>query len=346
MCIRDSNAPVPSEVEALMKKSGTWEDVYGFYAPEYFTAYHIARYIDGIALAAREVTALPFYVNTWLQEMHNQVPGIDYPSGGPVSRTFPLFKMATPHIEALAPDIYLQEFQTVEALHQTYSSMGNPYYLPETLFSELAMVNAIRGIVKYGLCGVHVFGIDMVIDEQENIRPVAQGAVAGAKILSAMRPLIEKDQGSPRLFAVGQYDGASEQYIDFGNYIGSVRFKKDLGDWMKKPGSGLDALLGKPAPIRGMGLIWYNGTNEFYMAGTGWRLMLFPKTNSIRTTNATHSDDFLNQRSQAFLTVEEGVFDEDGVFCPNFRRNGDEADYGFGVELTNGVLHVVMDETF
>lgn len=115
---------------------------------------------------------------------------------------------------------------------------------------------------------------------------------------------------------------------------------------MKKPGSGLDALLGKPAPIRGMGLIWYNGTNEFYMAGTGWRLMLFPKTNSIRTTNATHSDDFLNQRSQAFLTVEEGVFDEDGVFCPNFRRNGDEADYGFGVELTNGVLHVVMDETF
>lgn len=340
------NAPVPSEVEALMKKSGTWEDVYGFYAPEYFTAYHIARYIDGIALAAREVTALPFYVNTWLQEMHNQVPGIDYPSGGPVSRTFPLFKMATPHIEALAPDIYLQEFQTVEALHQTYSSMGNPYYLPETLFSGLAMVNAIRGIVKYGLCGVHVFGIDMVIDEQENIRPVAQGAVAGAKILSAMRPLIEKDQGSPRLFAVGQYDGASEQYIDFGNYIGSVRFKKDLGDWMKKPGSGLDALLGKPAPIRGMGLIWYNGTNEFYMAGTGWRLMLFPKTNSIRTTNATHSDDFLNQRSQAFLTVEEGVFDEDGVFCPNFRRNGDEADYGFGVELTNGVLHVVMDETF
>ena len=40
------------------------------------------------------------------------------------------------------------------------------------------------------------------------------------------------------------------------------------------------------------------------------------------------------------------MFDEDGVFCPNFRRNGDEADYGFGVELTNGVLHVVMDETF
>lgn len=339
-------APVPGEVETLTGKSGTWEDVYGFYAPEYFTAWHIARYIDDLAVAAREITSLPFYVNAWLQEMHNRVPGIDYPSGGAVSRTFSLFKAATPHIEALAPDIYLQEFQTVEALHQTYSSMDNPYYLPETLFSELAMVNAIRGVVRYGLCGVHVFGIDMAIDEQENIRPVAQGAAAAMKILSAMRPLIERDQGTPRLFDVGQFDGASEQYIDFGNYIGSVRFKKDLGDWMKKGGSNLDALLGRAAPLRGMGLIWYNGKDEFYMAGTGWRLMLFPKTNSIATTNASHSDDFLNQRSQAFVTVEEGAFDENGVFRARFRRNGDEADYGFGVEADGGVLHVVMDADF
>ena len=82
------------------------------------------------------------------------------------------------------------------------------------------------------------------------------------------------------------------------------------------------------------------------MAGTGWRLMLFPKTNSIATTNASHSDDFLNQRSQAFVTVEEGAFDENGVFRARFRRNGDEADYGFGVEADGGVLHVVMDADF
>jgi len=339
-------APVPNEVAALAEGSGSWEDVYGFYAPEFFTAYAVARYIDALAEAARAVTALPFYVNAWLQEMHNQVPGVDYPSGGAVTRTFALFKKATPHVEALAPDIYLQEYRTVEALHQTYSSMENPYYLPETLYSELAMVNAIRGVVEYGLCGVHVFGLDMMLDEQENLRPIARGAAAAMQILRSMQPLIEKDQGTPRLIAVGQYDGASEQYIDFVDRIGSVRFKKDLGDWMKKSASGLDALLGKPAPIRGMGLIWYNGTDEFYLAGTGWRLMLFPKADSVAATSAAHSDDFLNQRSQAFLTVEEGQFDENGVFCPRFRRNGDEADYGFGVEPENGVLHVVMDTAF
>ena len=190
-------APVPAAVAELTGKTGSWEDVYGFYAPEFFTAYAVARYIDALAEAARAVTPLPFYVNAWLQEMHNQVPGVDYPSGGAVTRTFALFKKAAPHIDALAPDIYLQEFQTVERLHRTYSSMENPYYLPETLYSELAMVNAMRGVVEYGLCGVHVFGIDMMLDEQENLRPITRGAAAAMQILSNMRPLIEKDQGTP-----------------------------------------------------------------------------------------------------------------------------------------------------
>ena len=99
-------------------------------------------------------------------------------------------------------------------------------------------------------------------------------------------------------------------------------------------------------PVRGKGVICYEGQGTFYLAGSGYRLMLFPKKRIEWATNAAHSADFLNQRCQPFLSVEEGHLDEECKFSPVVRRNGDEADYGFWVTPDVGVVRVRLDKAF
>lgn len=194
--------------------------------------------------------------------------------------------------------------------------------------------------------------MDMMCLPDGTITEYFKEAADGMLVLKEMKPLIEKYQGTEKLYAVAQYEGMSEKFIDFGDYIGSVRFSDRNCDLMaKNTDRNMDNRHGSlfaPAgpPVRGKGIICYEGHGEFYLAGSGWRLMLFPKKHVEWATNAAHSADFLNQRCQPFLSVEEGHLDEDGKFTPAVRRNGDEADYGFWVTPDVGVVRVRLDEAF
>lgn len=340
--------PVPEEVAQYAGKGGSWEEVFGFDADEFFTSYWIGAYIEQVVLAGRTVTALPLYTNVWLGEMHNRVPGIDYPSGGAVCKTIPVFRLAAPHLQTISPDIYLQDQQTWNELNRAYQDGVHPYYIPELLPSGLSVGRAMNAVVHHGLCGVHLFGIDMITDREGNVIPRMQEVADGMRTLRAMEPLITRYQGSGKLYDVLQLEGMSEQYIDFGNYIGSVRFDSTNGDPMAKK---TDRVMDNRHPAalaeerRGKGLIWYDGKGTFYLAGNNYRLMLFPKKQVTRTTSTIHASDFLNQRCQYVLSVQEGDLDQECVFTPRVRRNGDEADYGFWVTPDIGVLRVEMDTT-
>ena len=141
----------------------------------------------------------------------------------------------------------------------------------------------------------------------------------------------------------------SEQYIDFGDYIGSVRFASKNGDLMAK---NTDQTMDNchfalpDDPRRGKGIICYEGNGRFYLAGSNYRLMLFPKDHVVCSTSPAHSGDFLNQRTQPFLSVCEGRFDASGNYQVSGRRNGDEADYGFWVTPDVGVVRVEMNSDF
>ncbi len=344
--------PVPEPVEKYAGKGGTWEEVFGFDGAEFFSSYAIARYIDEIVVAAREITKLPIYTNVWLGEMHNRIAGVDYPSGGAVTKTIELFRIGAPHLDAIAPDIYLQDQETWDVLNEVYQDGVHPYYLPESIPGALSITRSMQAVVENGMCGVHFFGVDMMCLPDGTITEYFKEAADGMLVLKEMKPLIEKYQGTEKLYAVAQYEGMSEKFIDFGDYIGSVRFSDRNCDLMaKNTDRNMDNRHGSlfaPAgpPVRGKGIICYEGHGEFYLAGSGWRLMLFPKKHVEWATNAAHSADFLNQRCQPFLSVEEGHLDEDGKFTPAVRRNGDEADYGFWVTPDVGVVRVRLDEAF
>lgn len=340
---------VPAQVAELAGKEGTWEDVFGFDGAECFTAYSIACYIDQIVQAAKEITKLPLYTNVWLGEMHNRIAGVDYPSGGAVTKVIELFRLGAPHLDTVSPDIYMQDQKTWQGLNAAYADGVHPYYVPELLPGPLAATRAIQAVVENGLCGVHFFGIDLFIMPDGTITERFSEAAQAMGTLCTLKPLIEKYQGTDKLYAVAQYEGMSEQYIDFGDYIGSVRFDNRNRDLMAKNTDRVmdnRHFMNPASETRGKGIICYEGEGQFYLAGSGYRLMLFPKKNIEWATNAAHSADFLNQRCQPFLSVEEGYLDEEGNFYPMIRRNGDEADYGFWVTPDVGVVRVRLDPAF
>src|SRR5690606_28717858 len=54
------NSPVPETlVKKLGLKAGTWPEVFGQDADEFFHAYHIAIYVDEIAAAGKAIKPLP-----------------------------------------------------------------------------------------------------------------------------------------------------------------------------------------------------------------------------------------------------------------------------------------------
>lgn len=355
--------PVPEEVSAYLGKNGTWEEIFGVDGAEFFSAYHVARYVDSVTAAGKQILDLPMYVNVWLGEMYSRIPGANYPSGGATTRVFAFWKHFAPHLDAIAPDIYLADYKTADDLFRTYTSEGNIFYLPESMPTPLSMINSYRAVAEYGLCGIHTFGIDMFAMIDALNTPAAQsmlndpmfkqlvpmmGEIMGSfKILENFKPLIEEYQGTGKLYAVGQYDGQANQFIDFGDYIGSVRFLNSIGNLLPSSGdSNMDCrhMAAMYPGYRAKGFIVYKGNGEFYLAGDAYRLMLFPKKDIVELTSAVHAGDFLNQRSQGYVTVTEGFFTPEGAYVPTIRRNGDEYDYGLWVTNDIGVLHVQMDE--
>ena len=107
---------IPADAAEFIGADGTWEETFGFYAAEFFTAYHIAHYIDDIAEAGKRVLDLPMYINVWLGEMYAHIPGTNYPSGGAVTKTFRFWKHLLKHVDAIAPDIYVSDYREVEVL--------------------------------------------------------------------------------------------------------------------------------------------------------------------------------------------------------------------------------------
>ena len=59
---------VPEElVKALKRGPGTWKEVFGPDADEFFAAYSVATYINEVAKSGKAVYNLPMYVNAWLR---------------------------------------------------------------------------------------------------------------------------------------------------------------------------------------------------------------------------------------------------------------------------------------
>ena len=328
------------------RTEGTWEEVFGFHAAEICTAYAFAVYINSISAAGKREYAVPTYVNVWLGEMYNRVAGIDYPSGGATSRVLDLWKRFTPDIDALCPDVYYNDYLMYGDICEKYAGPDNPLYIPESGATAMNAVNTFRGIVEFGLCGIHCFGIDSLIDPEGKFKPGVQEYANMVRIVRAAAPLIQKYQGTGRLYAVTQYEGSAFDYIDFGDFIGRVVCTNPLGDaYASDTRPYMDAAHTEEEhyKVRGKGLIVYEGNGSFYLAGEGFRLNLIRKDTIEGMTTGVRTSIFQNLRHQEYLEVEEGHFEADMRFVTDRLRTGDECDHGLWVHSDVGIVHALLE---
>ena len=86
-------------VKARGAKAGTWNEVFGKDADEYFHAWAVAQYIGEVAAAGKKEYPLPMYVNAALRDPFNPGPPGGYASGGPTDNVISIYQAAAPAID-------------------------------------------------------------------------------------------------------------------------------------------------------------------------------------------------------------------------------------------------------
>ena len=328
---------VPEQlVKALGKKPGTWAQVFPGDADEMFQAWTQARYIDAIAEAGKHELNIPMYCNVWLAYPPAELPerripiaGIGYPSGGPVQKMLPLWKIAAPAIDAIGPDMYSSNTDFYLKTIDTYNRPDNPLFIPETGqgddFAPFFFAALGRGAV-----GFSPFGIDWT--EGANPGWVPKDHAENYALIGPMDRVIARLEFEGRVETAVEAAGGPEQELLFSGKTESAEVEKPgaadellggplslanatvplseagtpatraadaAGDWIADIRFGFPQRDGQPAPgtknHMGRVLIAQLGPNEFLLTGVDA---------SIRF----HRPGFLSGIRMQILTAEQGYY--------------------------------------
>ena len=235
----DFERPVPSDLLAKMRaagqgrvhdlwqaaggaESGSWAQVFGRDGGELMTAYSIATYIDRLAEAGKAILDVPMYVNVWLGEGGWRIPGETYPSGGAVAKVLDIYRWCAPHIDLIAPDIYIADSRGYEAMCAAYSrrritrslsrNRRRAGPMPGTCSAPSPTIDAI---------GYAFFAAEQVLAEDGSVRPEARMLVESFQSVAAALPLILQYQGTGRMHAIVQEENQAAQTLDLEGYIGA-----------------------------------------------------------------------------------------------------------------------------
>ncbi|SIN68995.1 DUF5597 domain-containing protein [Chitinophaga niabensis] len=295
------SAVPPKLLQQLGKQSGTWQEVFGVDAPESFSAYHIARYINEVAEGGKQEYALPMYTNAWLREHRFQRPG-DYPSGGPTSNMLHIWKATAPNMVLLAPDIYQNNLAAIDDLCTKYSGPDNPLFIPETGKGPDFARYHFHMLGNYDAMGVAVYGIDPFSadphDERrkEKLDDKFAGIAANYRLLRGALNEVIALQGTGRLKAVIEEHNRPDQLVNFKGY--DILFSYGFPTWKKDRSPSGRALVAQLAD------------NEFLLIGFDAKFQFRPTYGS-------------GAQSAEIVAVEEGYYDE-GKWVRKRFWNGDE----------------------
>jgi beta-galactosidase GanA len=336
--------PVPAAVLAHQPPpagrpaQGSWPEIYGDYADEYFHAWAIASYIEEIAKAGRAVLDLPMYVNNALRDPGD--PGqpappwkADFASGGPTYDVLGIYKAVAPHIDLAAPDIYMPASSKVKATLERFQQPGNPLLVPE-MGNAAGYARYIWAILGRGALGVAPFGIDYAnysnyplgspYTDKRMVEPFAQ-------VYAAFAPM----QGpwarwafEGRTHGVAEGDDRAPQTMALDGWSATVSFREfQFGErqWLADKN---DHPAGTDTPNGGLALAQI-APDEFVIVGQRARIKL-----SASGANAG--------KPGMYAHVEEGHFGPDGRWIMERNWNGDQTDYGLNLPAAPTVLKVRM----
>lgn len=323
--------------EGADQKVGNWPGVFGQAAGEMMTAWSIASYIDAIAQAGKAVYNIPMYINVWLGEQGWRIPGENYPSGGAVGKTLDIYKWFTPHIDLVAPDIYVSDDRGYQTMCALYARADNPLFVPESAPGGSNAWNIFRALGDYDAIGYAFFAVEHILAEDGSIRPDHTLLVDSFRCAAAAIPLLLQYQGTKKIHTIVQEENLRAQTLDLEGWLGLAEFGEFYRDWRHRGHL-------PPEQQRGRGLVIQASRNEFYLVGGGYRLVLRPILPPEQQLDISVARDHLLHCLAHYASVEEGHFEAPGLFVVDRRRNGDEIDNGVWVEPDTGVVRVVMTE--
>ncbi len=269
------------------KETGTWTEVFGksLGADEIFMAWNYARYIDQIAEAGKAEYPLPMFVNAWIVQPEDKKPG-DYPSGGPQAEVHDIWRAGAPHIDLLAPDIYLPNFAEICA---SYSRSGNPLFIPESFAGERGAANVFCSVGQHNAMGYSPFGIDSRVTDPEN-DPLPKAY----HVLSQLVPQILEGQAKGKIVGVMLSKEKPGEKFELGDYTLAVELRQQRRL--------------TTVPDLAYGLIISVEPDEYIVAGNDIQITFFPNTQVLPMAG--------------LASVYEGEYVK-GKWVPGRKLNGD-----------------------
>jgi len=323
-------ATVPAELlKALNKKTenpaANWLQAFGEDAEEFFHAWSVARYIEKVAAAGKATYPLPVYVNVALRNPLNPGRPPSYESGGATDNVIPIWKVAAPSIDLVAPDIYMSGSAECLKVLDLYQRPDNALFVPETS-NNPNFARYFFAALGHQAIGFSPFGIDYTrysnsplgatrINE-ETLAPFA----LNYELIGPMDREVAKLNFEGKLRAVAEEQGKPQQSFEIGSWKATVSYG------LPQFGPG-DNPAGNAEPI-GRALIGQMSDDEFLVAGFFCRVDF-------------HVADTASGRQRQFIRVEEGNY-ENGNFEPIRIWNGDQTDWGLNFTSVPQVLRVSL----
>lgn len=310
---------VPPELARLKGRSGSWTEVFGDFAEQAFTSWHMARYIDEMAAAGKAVKPLPMYVNAALGDAFDAKAASTSPSGGPQWNMIDVWKAAAPNIDFLAPDIYTRDHRAYTAYLDHYARPDNPLMIPETgnavdyaRFFWAALGKGAIGFAPFGMdstgysnypLGAKVLGSEEIEAFASKYRLLAPIAEQWARI-AATKPI----------WGAAKAADAADQSTMMGRWRVTAMF--DLWQFGERDWTWIetDPHPTKGEPVGGM-VAAQLGPDEFLLSGQHVRARF-------------GLDKPAPGETGTMLRVEEGTFDDNGNWVMRRVWNGDQTDYG------------------
>jgi len=259
------------------KTSGTWEEVFGKgpgKADEIFMGWNYSRYINRVAEAGKKEYPIPMFVNAWIVQPTDNVPG-DYPSGGPQDHMHDIWRAGAPQLDMLCPDIYLPNFVELTA---RYSRSGNPLFVPESAGDLRGAANAFYAIGQHNAIGYSSMGIDSMArvavegpdffgESNRGLPPIeARPLPMAYATLGQLAPFILDHQSKGTIAAASVNKQNPEARIDLGDYTLNVTLQRDPRTYSVVP------------DLTGYGMFMLEGPGEYLMAGNNLQITFTPRT--------------------------------------------------------------------
>ncbi len=296
-----------TQLQVPVVSKGTWSEVFGANADEYFHAWSVAHFIGQVAAAGKAEYALPLYVNAALRDPLTNPSANSYESGGATDNVLAIWKAAAPAIDLLAPDIYLNGSEKIMKVIELYDRPDNTLFVPE-LGLNLNNAKYLYEVVARGGIGFSPFGIDdngsgsTDAKLTERLAPFALDYVTLAPM---MRELAQWGFDGKIKSVVEREDGA-EQTVSLGDWQGMVSFGRDK--------RGATTVATTTAPALGRMMIVQQGENQFLLIGANCHITFKPVGKN-------------EGKAWQYLKAEEGHY-ESGSFKLLRILNGDETDFG------------------